>query len=181
VPALIFGVAVGNVLQGVPFHLTDTLYPMYDGTFHAKFLGLLNPFALLVGVVSLSMLLTHGAAWLGLKSEGVIVERARRIGTITGIVTMAGFALSGLWLAVGSRAMPSSAVVTDGPSNPLMSEVARTGSWLSAYAARPWIVVAPVLGFPRHRHGHPRPAVGLRGGHALWSKLGIFGMISTVG
>jgi cytochrome d ubiquinol oxidase subunit II len=45
VPALIFGVAVGNVLQGVPFHLTDTLYPMYDGTFYAKFLGLLNPFA----------------------------------------------------------------------------------------------------------------------------------------
>ena len=44
VPALIFGVAVGNVLQGVPFHLTQDLYPMYDGSFHAKFLGLLNPF-----------------------------------------------------------------------------------------------------------------------------------------
>jgi cytochrome d ubiquinol oxidase subunit II len=86
VPALIFGVAVGNVLQGVPFHLTDTLMPMYDGTFYAKFLGLLNPFALLVGVVSLSMLLTHGAAWLGLKSEGVIVERARASAPWTGMV-----------------------------------------------------------------------------------------------
>jgi cytochrome d ubiquinol oxidase subunit II len=64
VPALIFGVAVGNVLQGVPFHLTDDLYPLYEGSLTSKFIGLLNPFALLAGVVSLAMLLMHGAAWL---------------------------------------------------------------------------------------------------------------------
>jgi cytochrome d ubiquinol oxidase subunit II len=168
VPALIFGVAVGNVLQGVPFHLTDTLYPMYDGTFHAKFLGLLNPFALLVGVVSLSMLLTHGAAWLGLKSEGVIVERARRIGTITGMLTMVGFALSGLWLAVGIEGYAFAGdVVTDGPSNPLMSEVIRTDSWLCRLCRAALDRARAHAGLPRHRHGHPRPAVGLRGGHAL--------------
>jgi cytochrome d oxidase subunit CydB len=167
VPALIFGVAVGNVLQGVPFHLTDTLYPMYDGSFHSKFLGLLNPFALLVGVVSLAMLLTHGAAWLGLKSEGVIVERARRIGTITGIVTMAGFALSGLWLAVGVEGYAfTGPVVTDGPSNPLMSEVARTGSWLVGLCRAALDRRGPCPRLSRHRHGDPWPAVGLRGGHA---------------
>jgi len=182
VPALIFGVAVGNVLQGVPFHLTQDLYPMYDGSFHAKFLGLLNPFALLVGVVSLAMLLTHGAAWLGLKSEGVIVDRARRIGTVTGLVTMAGFALSGLWLAVGIEGFAFvNEPVANGPSNPLHSEVARTGSWLSAYGERPWIAIAPMLGLL----GTAMAVRGLRRrsevGTLLWSKLGIFGMISTVG
>ncbi len=182
VPALIFGVAVGNVLQGVPFHLTDSLYPMYDGTFPGKFLSLLNPFALLTGLVSLSMMLTHGAAWLGLKAEGPLVARARRIGTITGLITMAGFALSGFWLAIGVEGYRMvGEVVANGPSNPLHTEVVREGSWLAAYAARPWIVIAPVLGFL----GTGLAVRGLRNGaevgSLLWSKLGIFGMISTVG
>jgi cytochrome d ubiquinol oxidase subunit II len=54
VPALIFGVAVGNVLQGVPFDFTEDLYTLYPGSWFSKFIGLLNPFALLAGVVSLS-------------------------------------------------------------------------------------------------------------------------------
>jgi cytochrome d ubiquinol oxidase subunit II len=61
VPALLFGVAVGNVLQGVPFHLTDDLMPIYEGAWYTKFIGLLDPFALLAGVVSLAMLVMHGA------------------------------------------------------------------------------------------------------------------------
>lgn len=69
VPALLFGVAVGNVLLGVPFHLNDMLMPRYDGNFLIKFLGLLRPFALLAGVVSFSMLLMHGAAWLSLNPK----------------------------------------------------------------------------------------------------------------
>ncbi|MEJ2092414.1 MAG: cytochrome d ubiquinol oxidase subunit II, partial [Syntrophobacterales bacterium] len=81
-PALIFGVAVGNVLQGVPFHFTEDLHSIYEGTFF----GLLNPFALLAGVVSLTMLLTHGAAWLSLKAAGEVAERARAIGAVTGVV-----------------------------------------------------------------------------------------------
>lgn len=182
VPALIFGVAVGNVLQGVPFHLTETLYPMYEGGMGAKFFGLLNPFALLTGVVSLAMLLTHGAAWLVLKTDGIVAARARAIGSITGVVTIIGFALSGLWLATGIEGYAfASEVVRDGPSNPLFSEVVRTDSWLSAYAERPWIIIAPVFGFV----GAIMAVFGLRrGGEVstlLWSKLGIFGMISTVG
>jgi len=54
VPALIFGVAFGNLLQGVPFHLDDMLRAYYTGSFW----GLLNPFALLAGVLSLAMLVT---------------------------------------------------------------------------------------------------------------------------
>lgn len=181
VPALIFGVAVGNVLQGVPFHLTEDLYPMYDGTFYWKFLGLLNPFALLCGVVSFGMLMVHGAGWLTLKTDGVIAERAQKIGALAGLVSVIGFVLAGLWLAVGVEGY---AFVTEpaanGPSNPLLTEVSKGGSWLGAYAARPWIAIAPVLGIA----GLLLSVRGLRAGRQfsiLWSKLGIFGMISTVG
>ncbi|UYV35653.1 cytochrome d ubiquinol oxidase subunit II [Rhodobacteraceae bacterium D3-12] len=182
VPALIFGVAVGNVMQGVPFELTPDLFSRYEGSYFGKFAGLLNPFALLTGVVSLAMLVTHGAAWLSLKAEGPVAERARAYGTVTGGVTIAGYILAGLWLAFGIEGYAIiGEVVRDGPSNPLYSEVSRGGSWLAAYGERPWIALAPVLGLL----GMVLAVMGLRAGREvstlLWSKLGIFGAISSVG
>src|SRR5208282_4377235 len=61
VPALIFGVAVGNALQGVPFAFDPDLRASYQITL----LSLLNPFGLLCGLVSLAMLVMQGAAYLG--------------------------------------------------------------------------------------------------------------------
>ena len=182
VPALVFGVAVGNVLQGVPFHLTPDLLSVYEGGVLWKLIALLNPFALLAGVVSLAMLVMHGAAWLSLKSDGPVAARARRYGTVAGLVAAAAYALAGLWLAVGIDGYQIvGAVVTDGPSNPLYSTVARGGSWLAAYGARPWIAVAPLMGFA----GILMAVRGLRAGREvstlLWSKLGITGIIASVG
>ena len=57
IPTLVFGVAFGNLLLGLPFHYDETMRSFYTGSFWQ----LLNPFALLCGVVSLSMLMTHGA------------------------------------------------------------------------------------------------------------------------
>jgi cytochrome d ubiquinol oxidase subunit II len=71
-PALLFGVAIGNVLRGLP--LTS------EGEFAGTFLGLLNPFALVVGLLSTAMFLVQGAAWLHLKTEGEVAARARRAG-----------------------------------------------------------------------------------------------------
>ncbi|WP_102226097.1 cytochrome d ubiquinol oxidase subunit II [Acidimangrovimonas sediminis] len=180
VPALIFGVAVGNVLQGVPFHLTDDLLSVYTGSFF----GLLNPFALLAGIVSLTMLLMHGAAWLTVKTEAgsPVATRARAIGSVAGFVAMAGYALAGLWLAFGIDGYHfAAAVPADMPSNPLLTPVDHAGSWLAAYGARPWIIVAPVFGFV----GMAMAIRGLKSGGEvstlLWSKLGIFGVISSVG
>ena len=181
VPALLFGVAVGNVLLGVPFTLTEDLMPVYPGHALVKFAGLLRPFALLAGVVSLSMLLMHGAAWLSLKAEGKVAERARVIGVRAGLVAAGGYALAGLWLAFGIDGFTLAETVANGPSNPLYSEVTRGGSWLAAYAERPWIAVAPVLGFA----GIALAVLGLRAGRELstllWSKLGILGIVSSVG
>lgn len=181
-PALLFGVAIGNVLQGVPFHFTPDLLPVYEGSWYGKLLGLLNPFGILCGVTSVAMLLTHGAAWLGLKTEGPVAERARAIGAVTGMVTIACYALGGLWLAFGIKAYHFvGAVDPNGPSNPTLAETFREGSWLAAYGERPWIVIAPICGFL----GLLMAVRGLKAGREvstlLWSKLGIFGMISSVG
>ncbi len=181
VPALIFGVAVGNVLQGVPFTLDETLLPIYPGNPLTKLLGLLNPFALFVGVVSLAMHIAHGATWLVLKTEGAVQARARRIGSWAGVLTIVTFALAGVWLAFG---IPAYQFVTEpdpfGPSNPLLSEVVRGGSWLDAYQTRPWIAIAPalaVLGL-----GSAVVLMRLWSGWAVTaSMVGIFGVISTVG
>ena len=181
VPALIFGVAVGNVLQGVPFTLDDTLLPIYPGNPLSKLLGLLNPFALFVGVVSLAMHIAHGATWLVLKTEGAVQARARRIGSWAGVLTIVTFGLAGVWLAYG---IPAYQFVTEpdpfGPSNPLLSEVVRGGSWIDAYQSRPWIAIAPalaVLGL-----GSAVVLMRLWSGWAVTaSMVGIFGVVSTVG
>lgn len=91
--AVLFGAAVGNVLRGVPF---DT-----EGNFQGSFALILNPFALLCGVLSLVALALHGAAYLAMKTEGLLQRRARRailplwVGTIAllAAVTAASFAV----------------------------------------------------------------------------------------
>ena len=65
IPALIFGVAVGNALLGAPFTFDDTMRM----TYHGNLFGLLTPFALLCGLVSVAMLTMHGGAWLAVKTE----------------------------------------------------------------------------------------------------------------
>ena len=146
VPALIFGVAVGNVLQGVPFRFDADLRIFYDGT---TLFELLNPFALMTGVLSVAMLSMHGASWLVLKTSGAVADRSRRLGSLAALVTIALFALGGVWLWAGIDGYRIvSQVVTDGPSNPLAKSVEQGARiWLDNYAAHPWHMIAPALGF----------------------------------
>ena len=95
VPALVFGVAFGNLLQGVPFELNELSQATYTGSFFA----LLNPFALLCGVLSLAMLVTHGANWLQMKTTAALRDRARAITQIGALVTLITFVLAGVWLS----------------------------------------------------------------------------------
>jgi cytochrome bd ubiquinol oxidase subunit II len=181
-PALLFGVAVGNVIQGVPFHLTEDLHALHDGVWYGRFIGLLDPFSLLAGVVSLAMLVMHGGAWLSLKTEGAVQARARRFGALAGLVAVLAYLIAGLWLAFGIEGFRLVGTYPlDGPSNPLHFEVERTASWLAAYGLRPWIAIAPLLGV----FGALLAVWGLRAGREvatlLASKLAIFGVISSVG
>ncbi|CAH1655955.1 cytochrome bd-I ubiquinol oxidase subunit II [Hyphomicrobiales bacterium] len=178
VPALIFGVAIGNVLQGVPFRLNDELRIFYDGTFF----GLLNPFALLCGLVSVAMLVMHGAAWIVLKTEGPVAARARRAGEVASLLTILLFALGGvaLWLFVGGYRI-TSPIDMVGPSNPLLKTVEKGGGWFANYSAYPWMLIAPAAGFIGAIACYFNAKAGREIGTLLWSKLSIFGIIATVG
>ncbi|GAB1260848.1 cytochrome d ubiquinol oxidase subunit II [Aurantivibrio plasticivorans] len=144
VPALIFGVAFGNLLLGVPFEMDNTLKATYTGSFF----GLLTPFALLSGLISVSMLMMHGATWLQLKTDAQLRSRSVAVASIFGGVTSGLFVLAGLWVAFGldGYALVSS---VDGaaPSNPLNKSVEIvSGGWLSNYSKYPWMLIAPLLG-----------------------------------
>lgn len=145
VPALIFGVAVGNVLRGVPFDLDDALRPSY----HGSFFGLLMPFALLTGLVSVSMLVAHGASMLLMKTSGPISERARTYGTLAAVAAIVLFALGGIWVAYGLDGYVVTSVQdVAGPSNPLgKTVVTKTGAWLGNFSTHGWMMIAPALGF----------------------------------
>lgn len=180
VPALIFGVAIGNVLQGVPFHLNDDLRIFYDGT---TLFELLNPFAILCGLVSVAMLVMHGAAWLVLKTDGAVAARARGFGSIAALATTVLFALGGvfLWLGIDGYRFTSD-VVTDGPSNPLLKTVEiASGVWFSNYTTHPWMMLAPALGlaFPLVTFVLFRARKEVLA--LLSSSLAIFGIVATVG
>jgi cytochrome d ubiquinol oxidase subunit II len=180
VPALVFGVAVGNVLLGAPFRLDGDLRSFYEGSL----LGLFTPFSLLCGLLSVAMLVLHGAAWLGLKAErGPVQARARVFGTVAGVASLALFVGGGLFVAFGDLGFRIVGLIDpSGMSNPLRTAVvAAPGAWLDNYTAAPWTIVAPVLGFLG-------TVVALAG---LWrrseplafggSSLGTVGIISTVG
>ena len=179
VPSLLFGVAVGNVILGVPFRLADDLRIYYEGTFF----GLLTPFALLCGLVSLSMILMHGASWLVFKAEGAVAERAARYGSIFAILTTVLFAAAGVWLALGVNGFVITSDINPvGPSNPLNKTAAvAAGAWMANFKAQPLLWLLPAIGLAMPLI----TAVGLRGRREwlslMASGLAIAGIILTVG
>jgi len=143
VPALVFGVAFGNVLQGVPFRFDDMLRMTYTGTLWELF----NPFALLCGLVSVAMIVIHGATYLGCKTEGPVRERTQRAGSIAGVAMIVLFALGGICASRLDGYVLKSFAGTAAPSNPLGQRVIReTGALIANYVAEPWTMVAPLLG-----------------------------------
>lgn len=179
VPALIFGVAFGNLLLGLPFHLDDTMRAYYTGSFW----GLLNPFALLAGIVSLSMLMMHGAIYLELRTDGAVQARARKAALSAGIVCAAAFALAGIWLALG---IDGYRIVSMPDANSVFNPLAKTveisaGAWLSNYQTWPWMMAAPVAGFLGIALALWQGRVGRQGLAFFFSSLALSGIILTAG
>jgi cytochrome bd ubiquinol oxidase subunit II len=111
--ALLFGVALANVLRGVPL---DT-----SGEFRGTFTLLLNPFAILGGLLSVGVLALHGAAWVALKTEGELQARARRFGRTL------------WWMAMGLLAAMIAASFVVRPD------------FTNNFLAHPWLNVIPVI------------------------------------
>ncbi len=91
--ALLYGVAVGNIISGVPLNA--------QGYFQGLFEWMLNPYALLMGIFSLVLLAVHGAHYLCVKTTGALEQRAHRLATVlwsptvvlAAAVTLATFAV----------------------------------------------------------------------------------------
>ncbi|MFO3706229.1 cytochrome d ubiquinol oxidase subunit II [Xanthomonas codiaei] len=180
IPALIMGVAVGNVLLGVPFHFDDSMRTFYTG----NLFGLLRPFALLAGLLSVAMLLAHGAAMLVLKTDGPVADRAARLGSSAAVCAALLFAAGGAWVALGLPGYAvTSVLATDAQTNPLAKTAAVTaaGGWLHNYSSMPATLLAPLLGLL----GLAMSALLLRarrGGLAfIASGSAIVGVVFTVG
>lgn len=85
-PAVLLGVAFGNILRGIPINA--------QGMFTGSFFGLLNPYALLIGILSLSLFVMHGALYLTLKTEGELRERMAGVASISWVSTVALYTLA---------------------------------------------------------------------------------------
>ncbi|MEZ9703511.1 cytochrome d ubiquinol oxidase subunit II [Vibrio breoganii] len=178
VPPVIFGVAFGNLLQGVPFQLNEFMMSSY----HGSFFGLLNPFALLCGLVSLSMILLQGATWLQMKTTADVHVRARNLAQLAGIATAVLFVVGGFWVQGMDGYVITSQMDHNGASNPLAKDVVvEAGAWMKNFAEYPAFWIAPALGVAM-------PLLALlasraeKGGFAfLFSSLGNAGVIFTAG
>lgn len=141
VPAFLFGVAFGNLFLGISFHFDELQRPIFTGSFVAH----LHPFALLAGVVSLAMLVMHGAAWAAFKVDRLLASRAAVVGQVAAIVFVVTFLVAGMWLALGLDGQRVvSQVDTAAASNPILKTVEVTlGGWLANYRAHPVLWLAP--------------------------------------
>jgi cytochrome d ubiquinol oxidase subunit II len=103
--ALLFGVALGNLIHGIPLD--------FAGVYRDGLVGLLNPFGLLTGLLTLCLAIQQGSAWLVLKTEGAMAERARQLqlGAMVAVVA--------LWLLLSAVAWAeSSTAAANFKSNP---------------------------------------------------------------
>ena len=142
VPSLIFGVAFGNLLQGLPFEFNNINQVTYTGTF----LGLLNPFALLCGVVSLFMLTTQGSTWLQMKTTAELRNRVRGVSQLAATVTLVAFVLAGVWLYFKEGFVITSQLDHNAVSALTNKAVAvETSAWFKNYAEMPVLWIVPAI------------------------------------
>jgi cytochrome d ubiquinol oxidase subunit II len=143
VPALVFGVAFGNLFQGVPFYFDDSMRSYYTGSFWA----LLNPMALLFGVVSLSLLTLQGATFLAHRTDGPLQERALKAARLFALVLLVAFCAAGFWVSRIDGFVIKSIGDVGTALNPMMKEVVRQqGAWFANYEKVPLLWLIPALG-----------------------------------
>jgi cytochrome bd ubiquinol oxidase subunit II len=170
VPALLFGVAFGNLFLGLPFHFDGIQRPIVTG----GFFSLLHPFAVLGGIISLSMLTLHGTAYAAMKVGEPMAARACLVGRIASAIFLVAFLGAGVWVSsvLGGYTV-TSLIDHAGPSDPMRKTVAIvSGAWLNNFHTWPWMWAAPacsVLGaLAAHALLHLR-----RGGAAFMASMAV--------
>lgn len=180
VPMVVYGAAIGNVLEGIAFHF------QWDGQYELgqSFIWyLLNPFAILAGVLSLCLALQQGAAMLMIRCEDPIYGRAKLYGSMAGLIATASFVICGILVSFMKGFIITGHVDPGGPATPLRGPAVamRAGAWLHNYGAAPILWMVPVVGVAAMVFA----ALSLRGDRPVlgwWlNALAWIGTIATVG
>jgi len=143
IPTLIFGIAIGNLLEGLRFSFDEFMVIKNQ----VEFFGLLSPFALLCGILGISLISTQGASFLMMKTEEDIFNRSRKIAMIMPFLTIVSFLIGGYLLKSMGGYQITSIAGTELDSNPFNKVVLyQEGGWLLNYTKFPWIIAAPCIG-----------------------------------
>jgi len=179
VPALVFGVAFGNLLLGLPFDMDDTMRSTYSGSFWQ----LLSPFAVLCGVVSLGMLMMHGANYLQMRVVGELKQRCQTAVYVLASLTLAGFVLAGVWVATQISGYQVVAIPdVNGVVTPLMKTVnVQPGAWLANYERYPMTIWAPLVAVSGLLLTMLMTYLKRAGFAFVFSSLAVVGIIATAG
>jgi len=179
VPALLFGVAFGNLFLGLPFHFDEFMRPVYTG----GFIDLLQPYALLAGVVSVSMLVLHGASYAAMKAGEPMSARAAAAGRSAAVIFVIAFVVAGAWLAAGVDGQRiDSGADPSGPASPLLkSVVVLRGAWLDNYRGHNLLWLAPLAALLGAVLAWLLLRVGRPGAAFLSSSLTVAATILTAG
>ena len=156
VPALLFGVVFGNLFLGLPFHFDALQRPVFAG----GLLSLLRPFALLVGVVSLTMIVMHGTVYAAMKVGPPMSGRAAALGRTAAALFLVAFIAAGVWVAGLDGHHITFGAGAAGVSNPVAKQVALVhGGWLANFRAHGalWLI----------------PIAAVAGAAATWVLLGV--------
>jgi len=178
VPMVVFGAAFGNLFRGVPFHFDWSLTSTYTGSF----LGLLNPFAILCGLLSLSLSVFMGAVTVMNGAEDVMFTRARGLARSAAIAAIVLFAVGGFWVHGMTGYVMGSNPGAGVPQTPLQQTVTQAaGAWFANFHAHPALWLVPAIGFAGLLLG--LLAASARRSHLAWwlGALAWLGVIGTAG
>lgn len=180
IPMFVFGAAFGNVLEGVAFHFAWDAQYYQDGSF---IWYVLNPFAIMCGVMSVALSVHQGGAMLMMRTEEPIASRARSFAAAGGWIAAIIFAIGWFWVSNMKGFMFTVPVNPGMPATPLGGPaVARqAGAWLNNFHAYPALWAVPGIGFL----GMIAGPLALRAGRPIlgwWlAALAWVGTIFTVG
>jgi len=178
IPSLVFGVAIGNVLQGIPFSFNE--FMMIENK--VNFFDLFNPFSLLCGLLSCVMLTIHGATYLVIKTQEEIFERSKKVLKFLPFIAIILFALGGIFLNFIQCYRLESFAGTLAESNPLNKVVSiSNGCYFENYNKYKWIIIAPILGFAGQFFTFLFTILKSPAKAFISSSLSIAGIIATTG
>jgi cytochrome d ubiquinol oxidase subunit II len=179
VPMLVFGAAIGNALQGFPYHFEWNMASVYTGSFILLF----NPFAILAGLLSVSMSVFMGAAMLMNRSTGPLFARSRKLLMLSGPLALVLFTIGGIWVASmqGYTLSGADPGATANPLDPRAVVATGSGAWLGNFRAMPELWLLPLLTYISVVLGTLAGRAGKS--HFAWwlGALAWIGILGTVG